>query len=128
DLAHLRSARPHRIDPRAGIDLPTPAARQTVHDNDLMPGARVGIHDVRADKAGTAGDQDLHRGAPDAGPLFPKTSSLPLGIVQSSPLAVRICVVRTLMRSTVPVCVSTVMTSPTWISPSEMRKAQASTP
>src|SRR5947208_7541077 len=127
DLAQLRAADIRRIEPSGGIDLLTPAARQTVDDNDLMPGARVGVHHVRPNEPGAAGDQGLHRGAPDAGPLFPKTSSLPLGIVQSSPLAVRICVVRTLMRSSVPVCVSNVMTSPTWIRPSEMRKAPAST-
>src|SRR5881396_2472078 len=127
DLAELRAADIHRIELGGGIDLLTPAASQTVHDNNLMPGAHVRVHHVRPNEPGAAGDQDLHCGAPDAGPLFPNTSSLPLGIVQSSPLAVRICVVRTLMRSTVPVCVSNVMTSPTWIRPSEMRKTPAST-
>src|SRR5256885_16359565 len=52
NFAQLRAADIHRIESGGGIDLFTPAARQTVHNDDLMPGAYTGIDHVGTDESG----------------------------------------------------------------------------
>ena len=51
----------HLHQPGPGIDVFPFACAQIVHDDDLVAGRDIGIHDMGADKASSAGDEDFHK-------------------------------------------------------------------
>src|ERR1051325_10999543 len=60
NIFQVSAAQVDLVELRAVIDIASLSRNQVVHDDDVVTALNKRVHQVRSDKSGAAGDEDLH--------------------------------------------------------------------